>query len=528
MKRVIHQVAWIALIAAAYVWISRSVLATGLVDDSYIFLRYAENLAAGQGPVFNPGERVEGYTSPLWILILAAARALGMDLVAASQALGACFGLATLLLLLNLGRRWLPPEQTALSAVPALFLLTNPSFLYWTWSGMDTALFTFLYLATFAAFAAQAASPGNMTGAGTCLALTALSRPDGIVLLPAFCAVLAWLHRRQPRLLARKLLTFLAPLTLVALHLVWRYYYYGTLLPNTYYAKVDLSASVRLLNGLRYTFHFVLDYSLYLLALPPAILGPLVIFRRWPQTWVKLALTVLPLWAAYVTAVGGDHFGMFRFYVPALPLIAALAVLWAGHLSPQNYGSPRARAVALALVLSLTAINYSAYVSLVGQRFREEIALAQAWAEVGRWLGTHVPKGSTIALIPIGAMPYYSGLRTLDLLGLTDREIARHGKVDPAGRIGHQKYDTEYVLTRRPDYILSQSSGLFSEPPLQRAPSLAKAYPRAFSDLFFDERIRQLYDYRAIRMRNGRYIELLQRRSSRLPVAPADLPESWP
>ncbi|HEX6902214.1 MAG TPA: hypothetical protein VF789_21030 [Thermoanaerobaculia bacterium] len=518
MKRVLVQAAWMALLAAAYVWLGRSVLTTGLVDDSYIFLRYAENLAAGQGPVFNPGERVEGYTSPLWVLVLAGAKALGMDLVPASQALGACFGLATLLLLAILGRRWLPPEQAALAAVPALFLLTNPSFLYWTWSGMDTALFTFLFLATFAAFAGRAASPGNMAGAGACFALAVLCRPDGIVLLPVLCAILAWLHRRQPRLLVRKLLTFLAPLALVALHLAWRLSYYGMLLPNTYFAKVDLDAGVRLWNGLRYTFHFVLAYGLYLLALPVAILGPLAIVRRGPRTWVAPALAVLSLWAVYVTAVGGDHFGLFRFYVPVLPLIAALAVLWAGHLLPGGDGSSRARAaaVALALVLSLTAINYSAYVSQVG-RFREEIALAQAWAEVGRWLGANAPKGSTVALIPVGAVPYYSGLNALDLLGLTDREISRHGKVDPAGRVGHQKYDTEYVLARRPDYILSQSSGLFPEPLLRRDPSIARSYPRAFSELFFDERVRRLYDYRAIRMNNGRYIELLQRRGSRLP-----------
>jgi hypothetical protein len=43
-------------------------LGAGLVDDSYIFLRYAENFASGHGPVFNPGERVEGYSSPLWMV----------------------------------------------------------------------------------------------------------------------------------------------------------------------------------------------------------------------------------------------------------------------------------------------------------------------------------------------------------------------------------------------------------------------------------------------------------------------------
>src|SRR5207249_10253554 len=67
------------------------------VDDAFISFRYAANLAGGRGLVFNEGERVEGYTDFLWVVLLAACRFLGADIAAASQALGLLFSLACLI-----------------------------------------------------------------------------------------------------------------------------------------------------------------------------------------------------------------------------------------------------------------------------------------------------------------------------------------------------------------------------------------------------------------------------------------------
>ena len=58
-------------------------------DDSFISLRYAERLLQGDGLTFTDGERVEGYSNLLWVLLTAGLGALGMDLVAAARLLGA-------------------------------------------------------------------------------------------------------------------------------------------------------------------------------------------------------------------------------------------------------------------------------------------------------------------------------------------------------------------------------------------------------------------------------------------------------
>src|SRR5207249_6179144 len=74
-----------------------------LFDDSFIAYRYAANLARGQGLVFNPGERVEGYTCFLWVVMLSGVIAAGLDVVLWSQLLGALAALGTVAIAARLG-----------------------------------------------------------------------------------------------------------------------------------------------------------------------------------------------------------------------------------------------------------------------------------------------------------------------------------------------------------------------------------------------------------------------------------------
>ena len=49
------------------------------VDDCFITLRYADHLSSGHGLVYNPGERVEGFSSPLWVVLSSLGLWLGVD-----------------------------------------------------------------------------------------------------------------------------------------------------------------------------------------------------------------------------------------------------------------------------------------------------------------------------------------------------------------------------------------------------------------------------------------------------------------
>src|SRR5260221_9972554 len=75
-----------------------------LIDDSYIAFRYAANLANGVGPVWNVGERVEGYTNPLWVLFMAAFARCKLDLTIPGAALSLVFAAGCVVLLERISR----------------------------------------------------------------------------------------------------------------------------------------------------------------------------------------------------------------------------------------------------------------------------------------------------------------------------------------------------------------------------------------------------------------------------------------
>src|SRR2546423_1273937 len=94
-------------------------------DDAFITMRYVKNFVKGNGLVYNMGERVEGYTHFLWLMILAAARTIGFDPVDASiwLGIGSYAGILVLLLVMSLRERRKNPKVIWLPLAAALFAL---------------------------------------------------------------------------------------------------------------------------------------------------------------------------------------------------------------------------------------------------------------------------------------------------------------------------------------------------------------------------------------------------------------------
>jgi hypothetical protein len=108
------------------------------IDDAWITFRYAAQFAAGHGLVFNPGEPVQGYTTPLYALLLGGAGALGADVPTTATFLGFLGALTTGLAMI-LGRR--DVAGTIAGGLLALALVVTPEFLLNSLSGMETSLF---------------------------------------------------------------------------------------------------------------------------------------------------------------------------------------------------------------------------------------------------------------------------------------------------------------------------------------------------------------------------------------------------
>jgi len=436
---------------AALAWSRRFVM-----DDAFISFRYAKHLAAGQGLVWNPGERVEGYTNFLWTLLMALPHRLRLDPVVFAQVAGVAFYALTLLLAWRLARRILGDEGWSLAAV--LLLGTSASFLAFATGGLETMAQACL-LAGLALLTLRLGE-GGRPPARACLGWSALAaaamltRPDS--LLPA--AVLgAWLAARPPRagggaagaapggegadvaafrLHGPSAAALAAPvLTVAAAWVAWKLAYYGDALPGS--AVVREPSALSLLRGLHYV-------GLYLAVSGLGIVG-LLFLRAWrraarPAGAGALALACL-LWSAYLALAGGD-FMEFRLFVPLLPAAHVLAA-WTLRETARR---PWLRALMAAALLAASPAQMLGYRGVRGVESVAQLAGhlddgGGAWIAAGRALGERFRGAEPplrIAVLPAGAVAYFADLPAVDMLGVNDREIARGGR-RAGSRAGHRR-----------------------------------------------------------------------------------------
>ena len=411
-------------------------------DDAYISYRYASNLVSGNGLVFNPGERVEGYSNLLYVLLVSA----GLVLLSHEQAYGFSVAINLLLTALSyvaflwIARRTLR-GQGPLVAV-ALFSLT-PSTWIWTGSGMETPLVLLIVVLTWGALEMALETGERRAGwaLGALAAVAVLSRADGF-LIPLLAAGFCLLRGRRRLALQ---IGAVAALTL-ALLVAWRLWYYGYPLPNTYYVKVSGDLSDRLSSGLSALWQVGTRQGL------AVHLGALAGYLAWAFAQRgRRALGSLHFeacfgiaWICYFVYLGGDVL-FDRFLVPIFPLGILLALRWS-----EEWGGNRLAKTRLVFLLVVFAAAQLAPL-LVDPRMAYQTAKYDRWVTLGRHLRAQHPD-AVLAIDAAGKVPFFSGLRTIDMLGLNDERIA-HLDARSSFRVGHNKYDPDYVLGRAPDLI---------------------------------------------------------------------------
>ncbi len=331
---------WLALLG----WMAEA--SWFLTDDAFISFRYARNLLEGHGLVFNPGERVEGYSNFLWVLELAALwGAFGLRPEHAAPWLSTVFTAATLAAMLWWVARWPALPHRWLVAWMAMGLVCgSATFAVWTsGGGLETRQFTFLVVLAVVCLGLHRDRRPGLLAASLCLALAALTRPEGPLVAACCFGWFAFQRRADTgrwRPDWRDLASLGAPFAAVVVaHYLFRYGYYGEWLPNTYHAK-----HVRpwYEAGFRYLWAAALETGLYLLA-PLALAGLWARWRTARDGTCALALACVAVHAAYVARIGGDHFEWrpLDFYWPllAVPAAAGIARLGAGAA---NRAYPRA------------------------------------------------------------------------------------------------------------------------------------------------------------------------------------------
>jgi hypothetical protein len=432
------------------------------LDDAFISYRYALNLVHGHGLVFNTGEYVEGITNLLWTLLIAAGIRLGFQAPAVSQALSIVFGAASLVVLHLYARRFVANRSAWMAAAAPAIMLASNSFIAWMSAGLETPLFLLTSLSALFEFDRR-----RPIGTALFCLLAFMCRPEGgilaALLLGGPCAGLALLDWRKAAAASMPLSIFAFGAISLTLFRLW---YYGDWVPNTFHAKVGQTA---LAWGVIYLERFLSDGAALLL--PGFAFGACLQPRLfWPS--VAAVLT-----AAYVVSIGGDVFPNGRFLLPTLP------VMLAGNFATLTWLMARNRQAGWAFAaLAPATIVVCLYINLpllvpndtgpsagpsVPFPYSAKRAAAKhhnffpddkAWVvALGDAIRRASPGAKLVACVGLGEMGYYNmDFRLLDMVGLIDRHIARSTRAIPQTFVlpGHSRTDSDYVLARQPDIII--------------------------------------------------------------------------
>lgn len=496
-------------------------------EDAFISFRYAQNLAHGNGLVWNPGERVEGYSNFLWVLILAGSEFVRLGIVEPSRWLGFAASCGTLTVMYLLARELTDDSRKAelTFAGAAVLLVSTAPFSLWTFAGLEEPLFTFLVALTLYLHIRERRLATRRPWTALSALAAALTRPEGIM-IGALVLGLQLLPSRDERWDAERLKRigiWMATLAVpYALFLIWRFSYYGYLLPNTYYQKLGgpgLPDSQRYSDGYSYVLRFWQQYGWFLLFPLPVI----ALLRRSSRAVAAPLLAFGGLWVAYVVYAGGDYLLYFRFLVPLLPLAYLLSVhviiLEFDRLAMAN--ARRAATVVLPILLLAT----SAWLMDVPAFDKNLVVGSEAVAfqreEIAAWIRTQDPQ-AVVALNAAGQIPYWSKATSIDMLGLNDEHIAHRPPYSSTQGFlapGHNKGDGRYVLQRRPDIIIL-TPGLAASPESAAMWRTARTGLAADNDLLDQPDLWVLYEPAWVKLPHGVF-NFLRRKDSQRVVANA-------
>src|SRR5579871_1512612 len=204
-----------------------------VVDDAYITFRTVDNFVAGRGLTWNPGERVQVFTHPLWMLALSAAYAVTRELFYTSIALSfVCCAAAVSIV------SWRLRDERALVFIAAV--LAGKAIIDFSSSGLESPL-SYLIAAAFWTTllreerAADGVSRRTSAALYAAASLAFVNRLDTILLYAPALAAIAWQSAKTDR----RRLAYLALASLAAVAwLAFATFYFGFPFPNTYYAKV--------------------------------------------------------------------------------------------------------------------------------------------------------------------------------------------------------------------------------------------------------------------------------------------------
>lgn len=414
------------------------------IDDMYVSLRYARNLAEGKGLVWNVGEGpVEGYSNFSFVMLATLAIRFSLDPVVVLKVAGSVGLFFTTIAMYCLSRLWF---SFWLAFVPCLWMLVYRGEILWSVSGLETmvyqalicfSLFFLLRGMGYSFYPGERKKPKWLffALAGFFLALSGLTRPEAPVLMLLFCGLALFDRPKVEKARYYKGLLLGCSICLLFFlpYFLWRWSYYGRLFPNPVYCKsfVGFFAII----DLRY---LVLIWPFILLILPAIYWAK---DRRHYFFWLP-SLVYLGL------LVDADPVSAFenRLFLPVFVLLLPLAFLGLSQLCGYLIAKKdEFYYFTLLVVAFLVAFFFLSPLSLANYRFftvNTQLGI-QVRDQILGWLNNHISPNSQIVLADTGQIPYLSNFPFIDSYCLNNKAMTTPPKQDMYIRLCNDVFITK-------------------------------------------------------------------------------------
>ncbi|MDO8594501.1 MAG: hypothetical protein Q7R93_03230 [bacterium] len=443
-------------LAVAYGTVAMATFPKGFtIDDAFITFRYAENLAQHGELNWNVGENpVEGYTGVALPVLIAGFIKVGVSPLTASRIIGVVSFWVGFLMLFLIGRRM--RIKDILTASMLLLYVTTPILMTHAYSGMETMLFLAVMLSSLFALIAR-----KDRALLALLLLTSLVRPEGVAFSILALLSVGYDRYRTGRqafksFMKDALILYVLP---ALVYFVWRFSYYGRLLPNTFYAKSDVGFQPHVLvdiaRFLRSYFAVpLLGATLLFVAETDRLWETLLCYYRDRKTMFYIiagalfSLVVIAMLSRTHLIMNFSH----RFYTMLFPIawVVLLFIFQIGYASVAPTAEEKPFRFKFVLFAFAALIAYQSLFQVVKVRDeftfarREVLMQRDAHSLIGKTLNEIMdPKETIISYMDAGAVSYFSKLRVIDFGALNDEQLARYS-MTPGERI---------------DYFFAQNAG---------------------------------------------------------------------
>lgn len=464
------------------------------IDDAYITFRYARNLLAGEGFVYNPGERVMGTTTPLYTLLMAglgaAAGGTRANFPWIALVVNSLADAGTCLLLWRIGRK-INAERAGLAA--AFLWAMAPYSVTFAIGGLETSLYVFLLTSAAAAYL-----EGRLALTGFSAALGLLTRVDAVLLIAPLG--LDWLVRRVRGLdrgkFAGAALAFGLPLA------AWYGFaglYFGSVLPHSVEAKLVAYRLAANESFIRLIQHYATPFfqQNWLGAAGVAVglvLFPFLSFlgaRRLVHAQSRITAWVVYPWL-YLLAFALPNPLIFRWYLtPPLPayflcILAGLDAALSRLIHPER-GRLRSAVVGAVLVgisIGLSASEWRLHPDHGADRPAPDMAYIQLeglYRQAAGEVNAIAQPGWTLAAGDVGVLGFETGLRILDTVGLNSPESLKYYPLDANQYVINYAVAPDLIADQRPDAVVILEvygrKGLLVDPRFQSDYRLVQKIP---------------------------------------------------